>query len=376
MLWPDSIVLDGQAIPLDSVLASVSIHHGRTEIFSEPAATTCQIAIRNVSRIFVQNVHVGAELAVTALEDGTGSPIPRFTGTITDANLDVDLLTIIAAGRLSTLAEYPIGLAGIWPVEPWSARVTRCFQEAGLDAFLDLRPDPDFDPPLAARDSATAGPTTLGDYLTFLAPMIGAAVCDGLDGSILVQAIGSRHLTAPVAITPADVSFAPIWTQILPLANIVTVQYQGDQGASVTAQDEGSIALYDRERRQTIATSFNAQADAQSRADVYLRRSAYAHWNILEGPMIRGLDLQVGEAVTLSELPPAAPYDPWTPIVEGWTDQIDGASWTQLLALSDPALSGLVTLAWQDVPLPYLWNTINPATEWREALVLDSLEPV
>jgi len=548
MLWPDAIVLDGQAIPLDSVLASVQIHHGRTEIFAEPTATTAQLVIREVTRAFVQAVHVGARLQITA-KDVAGASLPRFTGTITDANLDVDTLTIIAAGRLSTLTEYIIGAAGIWPVETWSARVLRCFTEAGLVApnavsnpscetldywggwsagtnqpvlqlsgdadhvhsgsyalfwtfqntdaaanvwlvgnnpatvtrlplvpgrryklecygsgyagmelgvarsdggwycptwnptyfepikdgyrwrgrngdrlgaiftcpedcpagltgavgviaptvqpgetlygagddwrfvdadsdVLDLRPDPDFDPLLAARDSSTAGPTTLGDYLTFLAPMVGAAIVDGLDGTIMVQAIGARHLAAPVPLDPADVHYAPAWTQILPLANIVQVRYTGDQSESVTLQDEGSLALYDRERRQTIDTTFTDVADASRRADEYLRRSAYAHWNVLEAPIVRGLTLEVGEAITLSELPPAAPYDPWTPIVEGWSDAIEGDDWTMQLALSDPALSGLVTLAWQDVPAGYLWNTINPATEWREAIVLDALEPV
>jgi hypothetical protein len=520
-LWPDAVILDGTPIPLADVLATATIHHGRSEIYSEPSATTAQVTFHDVDHEFTKAFRVGADLVITAREGGelvsnggaeagaagwrpwngagaiaadparahtgahsfrvdptgtgeyqgiaTTAPVagyrkgavytargwfylpagltsygyatcvlyhlgpdgsawhyltqtigvdqwgllemvlppvpeddwngiffayivdvitgpwfvddlsilpdsvPRFTGKVTDAQLDDADLTAIAAGRISTLGQYAIG-AVPWPQEAWSARLTRVFTEAGLDSYLDFRPDPAFDPQLAPRDPETAGATTVADYLAFLAPMVGAAIVDGLDGTILVQCLGARTLNAPAQLDPADVQYAPAWTQVLPIGNVITVRYQGDQGASVTVRDDASVAIYG-ERPATINTTFVAEADADTRARAYLSRGAYAHWNILEAPILRGLTLEVGSAVTVSEMPPASPFDPWTPILEGWQDQIDGESWTMLLALSDPLLSGLATLPWDAIPPEYLWTTINQETEWREAVTLAALAP-
>lgn len=369
-LWPDSIVIDGDAIALADVAADVTIHHGRIGVADDPSATTCQLTLYDVTHDFARAFRVGSSLAVTA-RDGAGAPVPRFTGLITDAVLDVGDLTAIGAARLSTLSRYTVGEVD-WPIEAWSARVTRIFTEAGLAAFLDLHADPAFDPPLAARDPLTAGPTTLGDYLAFLAPMVGAAVTDRMDGRVLVQAIGSRALAGAVSLAPADVEYAPAWTQDLPTGNIVTVRYTGDQSESVTVTDAASVAFYG-ERPRTIDTSFTDLVDATARANEALARGAFTHWNIPAAPILRGLSLAIGQPVELSSMPAASPFNPWTPIVEGWTDSINGDEWTMALALSDPLASGLV-LPWDAVPLTgYAWNEINPATEWRDALTLDTL---
>lgn len=373
MLWPDSIELDGQALELGDVAADVAIHHGREDIAGEPTAATCQLSLLGVDRDLVQAFRVGAELRVTAGDAGASSP--RFTGRVTDATLAVDVLTAIAVGPLARARGFAVGLA-LWPVEPWSARVARIFTEAGLADVLELQADPDFDPQLAARDPATAGATTLGDYLAYLAPMIGAAVCDRPDGRILVQPLGARTIDRAVPLDPADVEHAPAWVMVLPGANVVTVRYTGDQSESVTLRDEASIGLYDEERPETIDTTFVDVADATARAQSRLDRGAYAHWNVLEAPILRGLELEVGAPVVLSSMPEASPADPWTPIVEGWAEQITGDAWTMQLALSDPRLSGIPPLAWEDVPaLGYAWNAIDQAVAWFEAQSVESLNP-
>jgi len=369
-LWPDSIVLAGATIPLASVLADVTIHHGRQDVNDEPTASTCQLTFHDVTHAFAKGFRVGDTLTVT-VRDGAAPALPRFTGRITDASLDVDELTAIATAKLSTLSQYVIGATGTWPVEAWSARVSRCFAEAGLSSDLVLQPEPGFDPPLAARDSATAGPTTLADYLTFLAPMIGAAVTDQRDGKILVQAIGARTLGAATSLDPALVEYAPVWTQALPAGNIVTVRYTGDQSESVTVQDDSSIAVYGK-RPRTIDTSFTASADATARAQSALARGSFSHWNIPAAPVLAGLDLSVGQPISLSSMPPASPEDPWQPILEGWTDTITRDDWRMDLALSDPLVSGLL-LPWNAIPSSYLWNSINQTVVWRDALSLADL---
>lgn len=371
-LWPVAVTLAGVTVPLDDVLAALTIHHGREDISDEPTATTCQLALEDVTAAQVAAFEVGQTLTLT-VADGAGPPAPRFTGTVTDATLDVDELTIIAVGEVGRLRLYEIGLTD-WPAETWSDRVTRAFTEAGLAARLELEPDPGFNPLLAGRVFETAGATTLGDYLTFLAGMVGALVSDRPDGNIYVQAVGARTLEDATPLDPADVAYAPSWTAELPRGNIVTVRYQADQGESVTVTDSASIGLYG-ERPETIDTAFVNAQDATLRAEQRLARGAYSHWNIPAAPVLRGLELEIGAPVELTQMPGASPYDPWTPVLEGWTDEIDGAEWRMTLALSDPLLSG-VTLPWASVPATaaYLWSTVDPATDWTEALTLDDLE--
>jgi hypothetical protein len=369
-LWPSSVIVGGSPVPLAGILADVTIHHGREDISDEPTATTCQLTLAPVDFAFVAGFEVGQSLVVQVADNG-GSPAPRFTGSITDATLDVDRLTVIAAGEVSRLRMYEIGLVD-WPSETWTARVTRCFTEAGLAGRLELVPDPTFDPMLAERTFETAGATTLGDYLAFLAGMVGALVSDRPDGDIFVQAVGGRDLDAAVPLDPADVAYAPAWIAELPKGNIVTVRYTGDQSESVTIQDDESISRYG-DRPETIDTAFVSSADANRRASQRLARGAYSHWNIPQAPILRGLNLDVGSPVLLDKLPDASPSSPWTPILEGWTDTITGDEWTMTLALSDPLLSG-VTLPWTAVPTSDKWNTIDPATDWTEALTLDDLE--
>lgn len=521
--WPSTVTVAGTAIPLDQVLAELTVHHGREDVNSELSPATCQLVLSPVTHSFVQAFHVGDTLAVN-IRDGAAAEIPRFTGWITDATLEEDTLTVIGAALSARLSLHTIGTVD-WPAETWSARVTRCFTDAGLAASLELQ-TPKFNPPLAARTAATAGATNLADYLNFLAPMVGAAIADRPNGKILVQPTDARTISAPpnlvtngdfetdiagwVPYNPADsatlarstvyqhsgqaslrivtsrglggypgahggpytltpgnaytasawvyvvegipvrlavygnalgtlialsgqsqaagwqyltvdfvahatvaahdlivqravtdgaasiyadevrivssvtpppqpidpalVAYVPVWTQQLPAGNKVTVRYTGDQSQSVTVSDAASIAIYE-ERPVTIDTAFSNTADATTRANQRLARSAYPHWNIPAATILRGLDLKIGQAVTLTGFPPAAPYNPWTPILEGWTDQIAGDEWTMELALSDPLASALL-LPWNAVPASYLWNTINPATAWKDALTLDTLTPV
>ena len=371
MLWPSSVLLSGVSIPLDGILSALTIHHGREDISDEPTATTCQLTLLDVPKELVTAFEVGQSLSVL-VRDGAAPEVPRFSGHVTDATLLDDELTLIATGDLSRLRLYVIGETD-WPIESWTARVLRAFTEAGLSSRLELHSDPVFNPQLAARITETAGTTTLGDYLTFLVGMVGAAVTDRPNGDFLVQAIGSRTLDNLYELEPGDVEFAPAWLEELPGGNIVTVRYTGDQSESVTVTDAASVALYG-DRPETIDTSFVNAADATYRANQRLGRAAYAHWNIPSAPLVRGLELELGAALLLSEMPAASPQEPWSPILEGWTDDINGDEWKMTLSLSDPLLSGL-TLPWITVPpVPsYHWDTIDPATDWSEALTLEDL---
>jgi hypothetical protein len=232
-----------------------------------------------------------------------------------------------------------------------------------------------FDPVLVARP---AEPVALDTYLGELATTVESAVADLPDGRILVQAIAARTLAGLYALDPAEVAYAPTWEQRLPDSNIVTVGY-GDPAApapaSLTVRDDASVDLYGP-IDVAIATTIKSATDAATMGGNRLARNAYAHWTVAGAPLLVGRRLSIGQALELDELPPAAPFDPWTPILEGWTDSIvsDGQEldWTMALDLSDPLRSGLA-LPWNAVPAGDLWNTINAALQWRDALTLSDL---
>lgn len=366
-----SITLEGIAQPFADVLASVTIRHGRVDVFDSPSPATCQLTFLDRPFSVTHPFRIGGTLVVNA-RDGAAAPKPRFTGTVTDASLDDNDLTIIAAGLLSRLPQYTVGLVD-YPAEAWSARIARVFAEAGLAAKLLLQAPPAAaDPPLAARVAATDGATTLDQMLGELADDVGAAIADTPDGKILVQAIAARTLSSLTLLDPALVAYVPAFVQVLPVANVVTVAYVG---GSVTQSDAPSVARFGT-RPQAITTRISSSASASARAAERLARVANPHWNMPSAPVLVGLDLAIGAAVEVTDLPPGSPYPTWTPVLEGWQDTItsdgDELAWTMELALSDPLASGL-TLPWNAVPTAYRWNTINPTVAWKDALQLGDL---
>lgn len=366
-LAPSALTIDGANVPLTGVLADVTIHHGRTEFYDAPSASTMQLTLLDVTRAFTRPFRLGSLVVFTAT-DGT-TVAPRFTGRFTDSQLVEDTFTAIAVGRMRTLSGYTVGTSA-YPREYWSQRVERIFADAGLASILVLQTN--LNPILVARPAA---PVTLSDYLGALTTMVQAAVADRPDGKILVQGIESRSLGAAYVLSPAEVAYAPEWSQRLPGGNVVTVTYGDDGALSVTVRDEASVALYGP-IGVSIDTTIESATDATMIGQRRLARDAYAHWNILGAPLLVGRTLAIGQPLQLGSLPPAAPFDPWTPVLEGWTDQIqsDGRvlHWNMQLALSDPLLSGL-TLPWNAVPPAEKWNTINQTVAWRDALVLSDV---
>lgn len=369
-----SLTIASTPIDLADVIADVTIRHGRVDVYESASPSTLQLTIEDVPRSFTRAFRVGSPLVFTCTDGVTVAP--RFTGKITDGAVDDARLTAIAVGRLATLSQYVIGGTVDYPAEAWSARVTRVFAEAGLAAYLRLAaPAAGGDPTLAARTVATDGATTLDQYLDELATMVGAAIADDVDGKIYIQPISTRTLAGGYALDPHLVAYVPVWTQVLPIANIVTVKWTGGQ---VTVSDADSVAFYGP-RPVEIPTTFTTAAAATQRANERLARSAYSHWNIPSAPYLVGAPFPIGTPLTLQGMPAGSPYATWTPVLEGWQDNITGdgheIDWTMELSLSDPLASGL-TLPWNAVPTTagYRWNTINPTTAWRDALQLGDLD--
>lgn len=385
-LWPTELDLDGVSIPLAGVLADVTLRHGRPTIDAQPIASSATIALEPVTRELTAPFTVGrpirllvgeAAIVDEAIvdEELVGYIGPRFVGTVTDAELDVDRLTLTAIGPLAAASRVQLD-PSTWPLEAWSARCARVFATAGVPARVEA--DPTFDPLLEAPIVQGSDPLLLGSYLPSLAAAVGAAICDGPDGVVVCQALGaraSRTTAALLELDPAKVAYAPAWHQTLEVVNDVTVQYGPDNAVlGVRATDPSSAGEYGHRATAIEQTRLHAAADADSRGRVALSRGAYPRWGMPAAPLLEPVWLDVGDRVTVTELPPASPSASWSALLEGWTDRISGPDWTIDLTLSDPILSGLA-LTWADVDAgPSLaWAAVDPATAWYEAVDLEAL---
>lgn len=405
-MWITRIAVAGADLDLDTVLAEVVIRHGRTEFDAGPTSSSAQVTLRGVTHSYANAFRVGVALVIEA------DSKTRFTGTISDATLDDDELTVIGMGPLASLFRYTVGgPSSTWPAEPWHARVQRVFTEAGIPSLVQLQYRLDWDPTVIAH-TATDPPVKLDDYLKVLADTIGAAICDTPDGHVLVQELSVRqrltpltwqttpgtiawnatdptcsweqaitlHALAPtypdplppVTVDPADVFYVPPWQQSLALENSTTVEY-GSPRVSVLYEDSASIGLYGR-IPGSVSTELANTADANQRAYDRATRRGYPRWFMDSAPLLRGYELALGQVVELSGFPTSSPYSAWNPCLEGWTDTIRGDAWTCELALSHPLLSGVV-LTWITTPATIAWNEVDPACSWSQALTVGDLNP-
>lgn len=411
-MWPTRVTVAGVDVALDDTLAELVIRTGRGSVDDGATASTIQLVVQDVTRAYSRDFVVGVPIAVRAGVPGQPDA-PRFTGTVTDAALDGELLTLIGAGVLATLERYPVG--GVdWPAEKWSTRVIRAFDEAGVPELLELQSDPAFDPLLVAR---TADETDLYSYLGELAVDVSAAITDTPAGHVLVQQISARGAAAGTGgrvlswaavpafttwadvdpetswseatslhaldpdtypdfdaildVDPDDVLFVPVWTQRLELENETTVGYGAN--LETTVVEPTSLDRFGP-YPGGVSTQIDGLADATERATQRVTRRAFPRWVIDSATLLVAHHLFTGELVRLSGFPASSPAPRWDGVLEGWLDTIRGDDWTLELALSDPQYSGLA-LTWLQVPADVAWSEVDPSTSWLEATTLGALNP-
>ena len=285
------------------------------------------------------------------------------------------VLEVIAASSLADAGRRPVA-GHAWPAEPWAARMQRILDEAELAGIVQA-PTPDV--PLAATvpsDPETGAFETMDALAALEADRqaVGATAFDAPDGRIVVQAFDARRgLYPPLELDPALVLYAPAWAQSLDVANRVVLGY-GYGAGSVTVDDPVSQERFGVRWTGLFQTGLADAAVAGDRARLWLNRVTEPRWKLPGLTLLERHPLEVGQVLELLELPDSAPLGAWTPIVEGWTDTVEGPDWTQEVVLSDPIYSGLA-LPWQDVPPELLWMLVDPACIWADADVLDNLVP-
>ena len=408
-IW--NVELNGVSIT-DSVLASMSITSGRSNIYEQAVAGYCNLTLLNLNQTSI-TANINDSITVE-LKNSSNVFVPIFGGTLTDIGVEVaqvgeigytQRVTLVALGALSRLPKKLVD--GVLPKEFDGDQIYDVLYDLLFEAWNQTPAAlqwQNVDPALQWNDAFNLGLGEIdrpGDY------ELAARSSSRIDAYSLVSALATSGLGILYEDSSGRISYADashrsqylaangyveltanhaqgsglaIKTRAGDVRNSVTVKYNATSSAEKSASDADSIALFGN-LGQIITTTLHNAADAQSQADFYLTLRAYpqaAFTNItyqLTNPEIDNSDrnnliaMFMGMPVSISDLPLNMVSGTFLGFVEGWTFQAAYNEVSISLNLSPLAFS-LQAMKWQDVNIAELWNTINPTMTWADALVV------
>jgi hypothetical protein len=409
---PEWLVIINGVTYTNLTLANLTITSGRTDIYSQPVAGYCQLAILNFDQTAIpMEINDGVTVE---LKDSTNTYVPIFGGTITDLAVTINSIgsvdynqriEITALGALSRLPKSVTTgvlakdfdgdqmfellstlLFGAWNAVPaattWATYdATEIWSDAVNTGLGEIDQPGDYE--LDARDSNSS------DYYS-----IASVIANSGLGYLYEDAQGrigyadSTHRAQYFAINGyVDLSandalgagFRTV-TRSGDIRNKVTIKYKKDQTQSYTDSDIASIALYG-ELGQVINTTLDKAIDAESQAEFYLALRAYPQAVFdsityqLVSPELSNIDRDalinvfMGLPLNIVDLPPNVANGEFQGFVEGWTFRA-GYNTLELTLTISPLAYSLQAFRWNSVPAVETWNTINPTLDWLNATIV------
>jgi len=405
------VLLNGVSIT-DSVLSSLTITSGRTNIYEQATAGYCNLTLVNLNQAPI-SIAINDSITVE-LQNSSAVFVPIFGGTITDLGIQVaevggigytQRINLVALGALSRLPKiltngvlakdfdgdqiYDVLQSVLF--SRWN-QVPAALQWQNVDAATQWNDafntglgeiDRPGDYELAARSSsrtdvyslvsalATSGLGTIGEDASgriFYADSTHRSTYLSLNGYVELSANNAQGSGLEIKTRAGDVR------------NSITIKYNATSTAEKSASDADSIAIFG-ELGQIITTTLHNAADAESQADFYLSLRAYpqaAFTNItyqLTNPEIDNSDrnnligLFMGMPVSISDLPLNMVSGNFLGFVEGWTFQAAYNEISVTMNLS-PISYSLQAMNWQSVPVTEQWTTTNPTLDWASATIV------
>ena len=396
----------------DSVLASLNITSGRTNIYEQAQAGYCSITL-----IVFNQAAIGYEINDTLsveVQDTSAVYKPIFGGSIVDITVSVSEVgssaytqevTITALGALARLQKaltdgvltqdfdgdqiYTIlsqVLFAQWQQVPaaltWATYdPTETWANAGNTGLGEIDRPGNYE--LAQRSSSR----------TVIYDLVSALATSGLgylyeDGSGLISYGDSTHRTAYLATngyTDLTANHAlgqgiTIKTRAGDVRNDLTIKYGVNSTSQVSDRDEASIGLYG-ELAQIISTTIKHQADAEDQAAFYLALRAYPQANFdqityaLTNPELDNgdrnslINVFMGQPIALNDLPLNMSAGTFQGFVEGFTFR---ASYNELSVtlLMSPLAYSLQAMRWSDVPPSETWASVSQVLTWEYATIV------
>jgi hypothetical protein len=396
----------------DAVLANLTVRSGRTNIYEQAQAGYVNLQLLDVNQTAIPVV-INSAIGVS-IKDTSGTFVPIFGGNVVDIGLEVrdvgstmftQTYSITALGALARLPKaltdgvlskdfdgdqiYDIlqqVLFGSWAEVPggltWAAyNPTTTWANAQNTGLGDIDRPGNYE--LASRSSER----------TDVYSLVSALATSGL-GYIYEDAQGrigyadSTHRTNYLAANgyvDLDANHARaaglrIQTRVGDVRNNLTIKYGSTSSAEVSASNTASIALYGS-LGQIITTTLEKSADATSQANFYLSLRAnpqpiFSEISFdLTNPEIDNADrdalinIFMGEAISLNNLPLNMSSGTFQGFVEGWSFQASYNRLSVTLLLSPLAYS-LQAMRWNDVPVTETWASVSPTLDWTNATIV------
>ena len=396
----------------DSVLASLNITSGRTNIYEQAQAGYCSITLIVFDQVAI-DYQINDSLSVE-VQDTSAVYKPIFGGSIVDISVSVSEVgstaytqevTITALGALARLQKaltdgvltqdfdgdqiYTIlseVLLAQWnevpAAETWAAyNPTTTWATAGNVGLGQIDTPGNYE--LAQRSSSR----------TIIYDLVAALATSGLgyiyeDANGLIGYADSTHRTTYLAAngyTDLTANHAlgrgiTIKTRAGDVRNDITIKYNTNSNNEVSDTDPDSIATYGN-LSQIITTTIKHTADAESQAAFYLALRAipipifdqitYALTNpeLDDGDRDSLLGVFMGQPVAINNLPTNMASGRFQGFVEGFTFR---ASYNELAVtlLMSPLAYSLQAMQWGDVPIAETWASVSPTLEWEYATIV------
>ena len=397
-----------------AILANLTITSGRRNIYEQAQAGYINIELLDVNQAIVP-VSINSTIGVS-IQDTSGTFVPIFGGNVVDIGLEVkdignvmftQTYSITALGALARLPK--VIFTDSLPRDFDGDQIFDVLQEVLLSQWQNVPGAltwATYDPTETWANAANTGLGEIdrpGNYDLAargggfdpidVYSLVSALATSGL-GYIYEDAQGrisyadSTHRSIYLATNgyvDLDANYArgknlQIQTRVGDVRNSVTIRYGATSSSDVSDSDPISIATYG-ELAQIITTTLHDATDASAQAAFYLELRAnpqpiFSQITFdLTNPEIpnvqrdRLINVFMGEAIALTNLPLNMNAGTFQGFVEGWTFQ---ASYNQLsLTLNvSPLAYSLQAMQWNDVPITETWSSVSPTLNWESATIV------
>jgi hypothetical protein len=410
MPWSPNATVSINGTPVTAyTLEGVQISMGRDDVQQQSSAGFATIDFLNLP---YTDVEIFDEVSIT-LENFAGADTTIFTGTVTDVSVSVldagttntFITQISASGGLSRLAAKEANLVGypeqkdgdrivsvitdtfglkwneIPPTQIWDDYTTETWNDLlGVD-ISDIDTPGTYD---LFDSTGDPGAINALSYVQTVADSGSGFIFETTTGGIGYQDQDHRadYVTANGFINISKnfilADGINVTTSRNEIINDAIVTY-GDPTTSFETEELDSISLYGRVTT-SIDTFLKTSTDAETLADRIVLLNAYPQ------PVIQGIKIQIdaptmtqplldalvgvffGMPVSVTDFPALLFPGQFFGYVEGWEFDIDRFTATLTLNVSDFTFSA-VPVAWQDVFVSEIWDTIDPALQWQDALL-------
>jgi len=404
------ITIEGVVVT-NTVLANLSISAGRTNIYTQAQAGYCTVNLINLDQGTIPakiNDTVTIEVKNTA-----GTYVAIFGGSVVDVTVTVSQvgsvaitqeITITALGALARLQKALTN--GVLTQDYDGNQIYSILQDLLVNNWSEVPAaltwatyTPATETWAGAQNTGLGEIDTPGDYLlanrgsskTVTWDLVAALATSGL-GYIYENAQGqicyadsthrSQYLAAngytELSANDALGRGIKIQTKAGDIRNDINLVYSA---GNVTATDADSIATYG-DLAQQITTSIKNSGDATTQANFYLTLRSTPQPFLesitfaLTNPELDDADRNalinvfMGQPVSLANLPANMQSGNFLGFVEGWRFQ---ASYNELSVtlIMSPLPFSLQAMAWQDVSVAELFNTLSGTLDYAHALVVN-----